>query len=151
MSYTLQPIRQNETAKRLFAWSILAAFLLTCSSAYSQSVVIYEDIHVAGRSKTLPIGDYRLTAFSGITSSIRVPKGLVANIYEHADDGGGYGIWVDLLEDQQDLSKFGLNKKVSYISVFSANRQGFFWARNSVQNGQFVPGHWERNRAGGNP
>ena len=36
---------------------------------------------------------------------------------------------------------------ISYISVFSTNRPGYFWARNSIQNGQFLAGHWERARA----
>jgi len=116
---------------------------------YRQSVVIYEDPNFGGRSKALAVGNYALTDFA--SSSIRVPAGLAAIIYEHADAGGGYGISVDLLEDQPDLSRFNLNKRVSYVAVFSVDRQGFFWARNSIQNGQFVSGHWERARAGRNP
>lgn len=58
--------------------------------------------------------------------------------------GGGYGISVDFLEDHNDPVRFDFNDKVSYISVFSTNRPGYFWARNSIQNGQFLAGHWER-------
>jgi len=115
------------------------------------TVTLYEDANFGGRSKSVSAGDYRLSDFEGIASSIKVPQGFVAILYEHADQGGGYGISVDLLEDCPDLSKYNLNDKGAYISVFSATRDGFFWARNSMQNGQFSFGHWERNRAAGNP
>ena len=115
------------------------------------TVTLYEDASFGGRSKSVGVGDYRLSDFEGIASSIRVPLGFVATLYEHADEGGGYGISVDLLEDCPDLSKYNLSDKAAYISVFSATRDGLFYARNSMQNGQFVSGHWERNRAGGNP
>jgi hypothetical protein len=144
-------IRDMEQRKMAFLFSILLGFLI-CPIAYSQSVVIYENPNFGGRSKTIGVGDYRLGSdFNDIASSIKVPKGLGAIIYEHAGDKSGYGISVDLLEDCPDLSKYNLSDKVSYISVFSTNRQGFFWARNSIQNGQFVAGHWERVRASGNP
>lgn len=115
------------------------------------TVTLYEDASFGGRSKSVGVGDYRLSDFEGIASSIRVPLGFVAILYEHADEGGGYGISVDLLEDCPDLSKYNLNDKAAYISVFSATRDGLFWARNSMRNGQFNAGHWERPRAGGNP
>ena len=117
-----------------------------------QGVTVYENSNFGGRSKTLGIGNYKLSDFNDIVSSIKVPQGLAAIIYEHADDGGGYGISVDLLEDQPDLSQFNFNDKTSYISVFSTTRENvYIWARNSRQNGQFVAGHWERRRAAGNP
>lgn len=119
-----------------------------------QGVTVYENSNFGGRSKTLAVGNHKLSDFNDIASSIKVPQGLVAIIYENADDNGGYGIWVDLLEDQSDLSQFNFNDKTSYISVFSATREGgYIWARNSLRNGQFLSGHWERRRAGaaGNP
>jgi hypothetical protein len=109
-------------------------------------VTIFENPNFSGRSKTLSEGEYRFFTpadFNDVISSIRVPEGLVAMVFEHADEGGGFGIWVDLLEDWPTLSQFNLDKKISYISVFPATRGTWVWARNSIQNGQFVPGHWE--------
>lgn len=135
-------------------------------------VTIFEDANFGGRSKALAVGGYRFFTpddFNDVVSSIRVPAGLCAVLYEHADDGGGYGISVDLLEDCPDLSVYGFNDKVSYITVFSTAgpitevrdhrggttttrteiASGFVYARNRTVNGQFVPGHWERQRASG--
>jgi hypothetical protein len=133
---------QRERRKTASLFSILTVVLM-CSSAYSQSVVIYENPNFGGGSKT--------SEFNDIASSIRVTKGLAAILYEHAGDKSGYGISVDLLEECRNLSRYNFNDNVSYISVFSTNRPGFFWTRNSIQNGQFVTGHWERARAIGNP
>ena len=113
------------------------------------SVVIYEQKNFTGRNQALTTGDHRLTDWK--PASIRVPAGLLAYLYESADSAGGHGISVDLMEDHRDLSEFGLNGNVSFISVVASTRPGFFWARNSMVNGQFVAGHWERNRAAGNP
>jgi hypothetical protein len=144
-----------ETRKLL---PLLLSFLLLSLMypvAYSQPhencrlepcLVVYENSNFSGRSISLPAGNYRLSDFNDIASSVKVPQGLGAIIYEHADEGGGYGISVDLLEDHNDLSRFDLNDKVSYISVFSTYRPGYFWARNSIQNRQFVSGHWEHSR-----
>lgn len=134
----------------LFLFSLLIIFL-TCSSAYSQSVVIFENPNFGGRAKTVGVGEHRLLDFDRVASSVRVPTGLAAIIYEHADQGGGYGRSVDLLEDQPDLSVYDLNDRISYVTVFSTKRQGFYWKRNSLQNGQFIAGHWERAKAGGTP
>jgi uncharacterized protein DUF1353 len=120
----------------------------------SQSVVIYENQNFEGRSRSFGIGNHRLFTtedFNDLTSSIKVPAGLAVTVYEHADEGGGYGIWVDFLEDQPDLSQYDFNHKISYLVVFDSQRPGYFYARNSMQNGEFVPGHWERVRARGNP
>jgi len=151
MYNTANKLQPKERSKwLLFLFSIPLIFL-TCSSSYSQSVVIFENPNFGGRAKTVGVGEYRLLDFNDIASSIKVPTGLAAMIYEHADEGGGYGISVDLLEDCPDLSKYNFNDKVSYIVVFGTKRPGFFWARNSLRNGQFVAGHWERERASGPP
>ena len=128
---------------------------------HTLSVTIYEHANFEGRSKTLGVGEYRLFDFNDMNdriSSMKVPKGLVAYVYEHTDSGGGYGISADFLEDCADLLQFDFNDKISYISVFSAERSfnaeqppGHIWVRNSLINGQFIPGHWERKRAGGQP
>jgi len=113
------------------------------------SVVIYEQKNFTGRSETLAAGDHRLTDWK--PSSIQVPAGQVAYLYESVDSAGGFGISVDLMENHGDLSEFGLGGNVSFITVFPSTRQGLIWARNSNSNGQFVSGHWERPRAAGNP
>jgi len=116
------------------------------------SVTIYEDPQFAGRSKALDVGEYRFFTpadFNDVVSSIKVPAGLCAVLFEHADDGGGYGRSVDLLEDRADLSIYDFNDTTSYISVFATSRtvqvrdhrQGhdastfetFVYVRNSLQ------------------
>src|SRR5947208_1236145 len=115
------------------------------------SITVYENINYGGRSKQFAIGSYRLFTpadFNDVISSIKVPDGLGAMVFADADEGGGYGISVDLMEDWPDLSKINFNDKISYITVFSATRSpGFVWVRNAMQNGQFIPGRWERQRA----
>ena len=111
-----------------------------------QKVVIYEDPDFEGRSRSFGVGGHRLfTAedFNDVASSITVPAGLVVLVYEHADERGGFGIWVDFLEDQPSLSSSNFNNKISYLEVFSGDRPGYFWARNRNEDGRFVPGHWE--------
>jgi hypothetical protein len=115
------------------------------------NITVYENVNFAGRSKAFPIGTYRLFTpadFNDVISSIKVPAGLAVIVFADADEGGGYGIWVDLLEDWPDLSKINFNDKISYLNVFSTTTSGgLVWVRNSMQNGQFIPGHWERQRA----
>lgn len=120
--------------------------------AVATSIVIYENPNFGGRSQTLGVGGHKLSDFNDIASSIRVPAGLVALLYEDVDAGGGYGLSVDLLEDRPDLSQVNFKDKLSYVCVFfSTTPQGYIWARASMQNGQFVAGHWERQGAGGTP
>ncbi len=118
------------------------------------AVTVFADANFAGRSKTLDVGSYRFQTpddFNDVISSIRVPAGLAAMLFEDADDGGGFGRSVDLLEDCPDLSTYDFNDKTSFVVVFSTVRPGFVWVRNSIQNGAFVNGHWERERASGPP
>ena len=66
-----------------------------------ENVVIYEDPNFEGRSRSFGIGGHRLfnaEDFNDVASSIKVPAGLVAVVYEHADERGGFGIWVDFLK-----------------------------------------------------
>jgi phospholipase C len=72
-------------------------------------------------------------------------------LYEHANENGGYGLSVDMLEDCPDLSVYGFDKKVSYIRVFRTERDNFVWARGRMSSGTYVAGHWERKRADGSP
>lgn len=114
------------------------------------SIVIFDQANFAGRSKTLPIGQHKLSTFTDFpnpVSSIRVPEGLVAMLYEHVNDQGGFGRFVDLLEDRPSLADLGFHGTATFISVFAAAQSGLVWARNSMSNGQFVPGHWERKKA----
>src|SRR5262245_21331810 len=115
-------------------------------------VTLYENRQFGGVSITVGDGDTRLPTaaeFNDAASSIRVPAGYCAILYEHANENGGYGSWVDLLEDCADLSVYGFDKKTSYVRVFRAEREGFVWMRSSMREGGFIPGHWERKRAGG--
>ena len=119
-------------------------------STNAQGVTLYEGINFNGQSKTLTAGEYKLSDFNDMVSSVKVPAGFCIMLYEHAGDCSGYGIYVDLLEDCEDLAKYNLTDKVSYAIVFTVTSpQGFVWARNRIQNGEFIPGHWERQRADG--
>ena len=113
--------------------------------------VIFEQKNFGGRSMPLAIGEHRLADWK--PASIKVPAGLAAYLYQSVDAAGGYGVSVDLLEDHADLAEFGLAGNVSLVNVFDATRGGqYFWARGSRPNAnEFVPGHWERKRAAGNP
>jgi hypothetical protein len=115
------------------------------------NVIVFAGRNFKGPSRELGIGTHRFFTsadFNDVISSIKVPAGLVAMVFEHADDGGGFGTYVDLLEDRANLSKLGFEEMISFINVFSATQRGLIWARNSIQNGQFISGHWERQRAG---
>ncbi|HMU45331.1 MAG TPA: hypothetical protein PKC72_03135 [Chitinophagaceae bacterium] len=113
-----------------------------------QQVVLYEHANYTGQSRSFGPGQYVLTDFNDVTSSIKVPAGMVAYIYEHATPTQGYGISVDFLEDVPDLSAYNFNDKVSYLTVFYSTKDNqYTWKRNSMVNGQFVAGHWERKRA----
>jgi hypothetical protein len=117
-------------------------------------VTIYEDPDFRGRGILFDVGNYRLFGSDDdVFSSIEVPAGFVAWVYEHADRGGGYGISADFLEDCSDLAQVGLNDKISYISVFRAERPpGLVWRRGAIGgDGQYVAGHWERKRVDGPP
>jgi hypothetical protein len=111
------------------------------ASQDGQSVTLYENPDFGGRSKSFGIGSHRLLDFNGVASSIKVPDGLVAIVYEYSDEAGGYGRWVDFLEDQPNLAKY--NFKISYLLVFKNRKpEGSIWARNSVRKGQFMAGYW---------
>jgi len=111
-------------------------------------VTLYENPNYNGAFKTLAPGSYVLTDFNDVASSIKVPAGLVAYIYDHASPEKGFGISVDLLEDVPNLNVYDFNDRVSYVTVFASTKDDkYVWARNAMVNGQFVPGHWERKRA----
>lgn len=115
---------------------------------YKSSVILYEHANYTGAFKTLGPGQYVLSDFNDVASSIKVPAGMVAYIYEHAAATQGYGISVDFLEDVPDLSVYGFNDKTSYVSVFYATKDNQYeWKRNALVNGQFVAGHWVRKSA----
>jgi phospholipase C len=113
-------------------------------------VTLFSDRQFAGYFVPLDEGDTRFSAdFNDSASSIRVAPGYCAVLYEHANEYGGYGASVDLLEDCPDLSIYGFDKKTSYVHVFQTERDRFVWARGAMRDGQFVPGHWEGKRARG--
>lgn len=109
---------------------------------------LYDQVNFGGNSRFLTPGKHPLPDFNDATVSIRVPQGLVALVFEHADPEGGYGLAVDLLEDCPDLASLDMAGKVSYVEVFPAEQDGgLVWTRASIVNGEFVHGHWERKRA----
>ena len=113
-----------------------------------KQVVLFEHANYTGQTRAFGPGQYLLSDFNDLTSSIRVPAGMVAYIYEHATPTQGYGISVDLLEDVADLAVYNFNDKLSYLIVFTTPKDNLYdWARNAMVNGQFIPGHWERKRA----
>lgn len=116
------------------------------------TVTVFEDFNFQGPSMTLGIGNYRLVGVYGNLQSLRslkVPIGLGVIIYELENAAGGYGRSVDFLENQSNANNNVVS--VRYITIFSTVRPGYFWMRNSTVNGVFVAGHWEVNRATGNP
>ncbi len=113
-------------------------------------VTLFSDRQFAGSIVLLDEGDTRFNYyFNDLASSIRVAPGYCAVLYEHANEFSGYGASVDLLEDCPDLSVYGFDKKTSYVHVFRTEREGYFWARGAMRDGQFVNAHWERKRARG--
>ena len=131
-------------------------------------VTIYEDVNFGRRSETLEIGGHRLFSAADLNdevSFIEVPAVLMALVYEHADEAGGYGRCADLMEDHADLGISGLGDTISYVQVFAAESDvvarnhetgraemaRVVWARGAVVNGQDVPGHWEAPRAQPSP
>jgi hypothetical protein len=115
-------------------------------------VMLFENAGFKGKSVTLSAGEHRLDNFNDIASSIRVPAGMVALVFEHAGPSGGYGLRADFLEDCADLSAYYLNDKISYVSVFPTKQpSGLVWVRAQLVNDDYVPGHWERQRAAGGP
>lgn len=114
------------------------------------AVTLFSDREFSGWDVQLEEGYTRFIAgFNDVAVSIRVAAGFCAVLFEHANEFGGYGASVDLLEDCPDLSVYGFDKKTSFVRVFPAERDGFVWARGAIVDGQFIPGHWERKRANG--
>ena len=130
------------------------------------NVTIYDAVNFGGRSATLAAGSYKLSG-SGApldkVASIQVPAGLVALVYEAADNAGGFGRSADLMENYADVTTLGMTG-IAYITVFASERNALvladavvkaptppitinpaaheFWARGAVVNEQYVAGHW---------
>jgi hypothetical protein len=117
------------------------------------TVDVFEDVNFTGAFQSYGLGTHRLVGPPDLNdriSSIKVPKGYVVMIYEHANEAGGMGSYTDLMEDCPDLAVYNLSDKVSYLSVFTAEKAGgYVWVRARNVNNKVVPGHWERKRASG--
>lgn len=114
------------------------------------TVTLFEGRNFEGASVELGEGSTRFPSpelFNDRATSIKVTPGYCAVLYEHANENGGYGLCVDLLEDCPDLSVYGFDKTTSYVRVFAADRGVHVWARGRNGDAGFVPGHWERKRA----
>jgi hypothetical protein len=115
---------------------------------FSPKVVLYDQPKFTGQSKELGVGTYRLTTsadFNDLASSIKVPPGFVAIIFEHANESGGYGNYVELMEDCENLSAYNFSDKISYLNIFSVDaRPGYVYRRTRIINNEIVPGLWLR-------
>jgi phospholipase C len=119
-----------------------------------EPVTLFEGVNFGEQAVAVGEGSTRFSTaeqFDDRASSIRVAPGYCALLYEHANENGGYGLSVDLLEDCPDLSVYGFDKMVSYIRVFRAEQNNSVWVRGRMSSGTYVPGHWERKRAPGSP
>lgn len=126
--------------------------------APSQEVTLYDDSGFGGRSRSFGLGSHRLFSpadFNDLASSIKVPADLVVIVYEHADEGGGHGRYVDFLEDQPNLARYNFDNQISYLKILKRRSENrgitFYWARNSFQDGAFKEGHYKNVRRGERP
>lgn len=123
-------------------------------ASINYEVIFYENPNYNGRFELVKptssgANNHSMSNFNDMVSSVQVPNGMVAILYEHANEKGGYGNYVELMEDCADLSVYGLNDKVSFVAVFPATMSGSNFKRTKNMNGSIVPGHWERARADG--
>jgi hypothetical protein len=138
-------VREYEKALPMMAAAGLNSITECTPQEGSQSVILYDNPNFEGRSKSFGVGKHTLSpavGFNDLASSIRVSAGLVAIVYEHADEGGGYGLWVDFLEDQPNLAKYNFDNKISHLFVFKSRDHDSVWVRNSIENGAFREGYW---------
>ena len=110
--------------------------------ANEQRVVLYDNRNFGGREKLFGIGDHSLVDFNDMASSIKVPAGLVAIVYEDSTQDMGHGLWVDFLEDQPNLAQFNLDNKISHLKIVARRTSDSVWVRNSLRDGQFEAGHY---------
>jgi Beta/Gamma crystallin len=87
-------------------------------------ITIYEHAHFQGRSQVLPPGRYddpfsQLTIGNDSLSSLKVPPGLVARLYEHSHFQGHF---IDIKEDTPVISPFW-NDRTSSIIVYGEAEQ----------------------------
>src|SRR4030095_4127431 len=130
---------------------LLLSGLFICS-AVSAQVVVYENWHFEGRSRSLKVGTYAMPAdWNDTISSIKVRDGFGVLVYENAGQSRGFGKMADFLEDQPEIDKYGFNDNISYISVFAAVRSGYHYVRGAYKGAEFVGGHWERSGPNGPP
>ena len=120
----------------------------------SHEVLLYENSNYDGRfelvkPRTSGTGNYSLANFNDMVSSVQVPVGMVAVLYEHANEKGGFGNYIILMENCPDLSVYNLSDKISYVTVFPAKKTGYNYVRPKNVNGQIIPGHWKRTSVGG--
>lgn len=144
--------------KKITVILFLIASCHVCFSQQGSGVTLYENAGYAGRfelvqSTLMPgaTGPGRtLGQLNDMVSSVKVPAGMVVVLYEHTNNSNGYGRYVELMEDCPNLSVYGLDNKVSYVSVFPVTREdGYNFVRAKNKNGTIIAGHWERARANG--
>ena len=94
------------------------------------NVTIYDAVNFGSRSASLEIGNYKTSGPGAPLDkvvSIQVPAGLVALVYELADNAGPYGRSADLMENYPDVSTLGF-AGIAFLQVFAAQRAPVFVA-----------------------
>lgn len=137
----------------LMTLMLLSTVLCFNSGVYAQQdgpkITVYENPNFEGRSKSFGIGSHSFlpaVGFNDVVSSIKVPAGLVVVVYEHAGPSGGYGHYVDFLEDQPDLARYNMDNKISHLEIFNQSGPDGKWVRNGIRAGRFTPGFWHAER-----
>ncbi|MEI9946141.1 MAG: PLAT/LH2 domain-containing protein [Chitinophagaceae bacterium] len=140
--------------KKLTLLLFLTTLTPVCFSQQVSDVTLYENTGYGGGVELVPPNapggaGRSVIQLNELSSSVKVPAGMVAIVYEHTNESSGYGHYVELMEDCPDLSVYDLNNKVSFVSVFPVTRDGFNFVRAQNKNGTIIPGHWEKARANG--
>ena len=102
----------------LFAFKLPEGFFMPERKLHSsKQVIIYENAKFEGNSQVLPIGEYddsngEIRIGNDVLSSIKVPEGLLARLY---DCGYFQGRFTDIKVDTEDIGQFWDNKTSSII------------------------------------
>ena len=114
-------------------------------------VTLYSAPGYTGANVALDEGGFRFhgaTDFNDAAVSVRVAAGHCALLYEHANEFGGYGATIALVEDCPDLGKHGFSLRTSFVQVFKRTREGFMFVPGGTFDGRRVEGRWQRIPAG---
>lgn len=112
-------------------------------------VFFYNDINYTGKFEQINIPsivatrEYSMAGLQNKVRSVIIPRGFVVALYEHANESGGYGNYLELMEDCPDLAKLGLGDTVCFASVFFSKRLGGRYIIAKKVNDKIIPGYWK--------